>query len=154
MASASLSMTIIPKEVWRSHVAFSVFRTQVVTRHRASRPISMYSLTFCVLVVLPESHQWKPAVQAAAVMLRTPPCRRPVTGQPATRASHIRRAILKTPPSLASHRPAARADPAQTAVRTMSSYHGMDASEVKGVGFNVPLNTLYRSFRGRFLQVK
>jgi len=98
MASASLSMTIIPKEVWRSHVAFSVFRTQVVTRHRASRPISMYSLTFCVLVVLPESHQWKPAVQAAAVMLRTPPCRRPVTGQPATRASHIRRGILRTPP--------------------------------------------------------
>jgi len=33
----------------------------------------MYSLTFCVRVMLPERHQWKPAVQAAAVMLRTPP---------------------------------------------------------------------------------
>jgi len=41
------------------------------TRHRAST--SMYSLTFCVRVMLPERHQWKPAVQAAAVMLRTPP---------------------------------------------------------------------------------
>ena len=48
----------------------------------------MYSLTFCVRVMLPECHQWKPAVQAAAVMLRTPP-------------------------STASHRPAARADPAE-----------------------------------------
>jgi len=39
-------------------------------------------LTFCVHVMLPERHHWKPAVQAAAVMLRTPP------------------------PSMASHRPA------------------------------------------------
>jgi len=29
--------------------------------------------TFCVRFLLPESHQWKPAVQIAAVMLRTPP---------------------------------------------------------------------------------
>jgi len=63
----------------------------------------MYSLTFCVRVMLPERHQWKSAVLATVVMLRTPP-------------------------STASHRPAARADPAQTAVRTMSSYRGMDAS--------------------------
>jgi len=55
-------------------------------RHRAST--SMYSLTFCVRVMSPERHHWKPAVQAAAVMLRTPP-------------------------STASHRPAARADPAE-----------------------------------------
>ena len=41
------------------------------TRHRAST--SMYSLTFCVRFLLPERHQRKPAVQAAAVMLRTPP---------------------------------------------------------------------------------
>ena len=34
---------------------------------------SMYSLTFCVRFLLPERHQRKPAVQAAAVMLRTPP---------------------------------------------------------------------------------
>ena len=33
----------------------------------------MYSLTFCVRVMSPERHHWKPAVQAAAVMLRTPP---------------------------------------------------------------------------------
>jgi len=52
----------------------------------------MYSLTFCVRVMLPERHQWKPAVQAAAVMLRTSPRQRPVTGQPATCA------ILRTPP--------------------------------------------------------
>ena len=41
------------------------------TRHRART--SMYSLIFCVRVLLPERHQWKPAVQAAAVMFRTPP---------------------------------------------------------------------------------
>ena len=41
------------------------------TRHRAST--SMYSLTFCVRFLLPERHQWKPAVQTAEVMLRTPP---------------------------------------------------------------------------------
>jgi len=44
--------------------------------------------------MLPERHQWKPVVQAAAVMLRTPP----VDGQSATPTSHIRRAILRTPP--------------------------------------------------------
>ena len=73
----------------------------------------MYSLTFCVRVMMPERHQWKPAVQAAAVMLRTPP----VDGQsPASQprpTSHIRCAILRTPLSLASHRPAARAHPAE-----------------------------------------
>ena len=42
-----------------------------ITRHTAST--SMYSLTFCVRFLLPERHQRKPAVQAAAVMLRTPP---------------------------------------------------------------------------------
>jgi len=41
------------------------------TRHRAST--SMYLLTFCVRVMSPERHHWKPAVQAATVMLRTPP---------------------------------------------------------------------------------
>jgi len=35
--------------------------------------LNMYSLTFCVRVMLPERHQWKPAVQAVAVMLRPPP---------------------------------------------------------------------------------
>jgi len=41
------------------------------TRHRVST--SMYSLTFYVRVMSPERHQWKPAVQATAAMLRTPP---------------------------------------------------------------------------------
>jgi len=68
----------------------------VVTRHRAST--SMYSLTFCVRVMLLEHHHWKPAVQVAAVMLRTPPRQQPVTDQPATPTSHIRCAILRTPP--------------------------------------------------------
>jgi len=45
--------------------------TLIPTRHRANT--SMYSLTFCVRVMLPERHHWKPAVEAAAVMLRTPP---------------------------------------------------------------------------------
>ena len=36
----------------------------------------MYSLTFCVRFLLPERHQWKPAVQTAAVMLRTAPVTR------------------------------------------------------------------------------
>ena len=48
----------------------------------------MYSLTFCVRVMFPERHQLKPAVQTAAVMLRTPPHRRLVTGKPATPTSH------------------------------------------------------------------
>jgi len=48
-----------------------------LTRHRAST--SMYSLTFCVRVMLPERHQWKSAVQAAAVMLRMPFVVRPRT---------------------------------------------------------------------------
>jgi len=43
----------------------------IETRHREST--SMYSLTFCVRVMSPERHHWKPAVQARAVMLRTPP---------------------------------------------------------------------------------
>ena len=57
-----------------------------------------YSLTFCIRVMSPERHQWKPAVQAATVMLRSPSRRRPVTSQPATPTSHIRRAILRTAP--------------------------------------------------------
>ena len=44
------------------------------TRHRAST--NMYSLTFSVRFLLPERHQWKPAFQTAAVMLRTAPVAR------------------------------------------------------------------------------
>jgi len=86
----------------------------------------MYSLTFCVRFLLPERHQWKPDVQAAAVMLTTP---FPVDGQ--SPANQPRPLLIygaqfwERPPSPAGHRPAARADPAQPAVHTMD---GMDAS--------------------------
>jgi len=62
------------------------------------RITSMYSLTFCVCIMSmsPERHHWKPAVQAASVMLRTPPST--ASHRPASHAHfHIRRAILRTP---------------------------------------------------------
>jgi len=46
-------------------------QTQILTRHKAST--SMYSLTCRVRVMSPEHHQWKPTVQASAVMLRMTP---------------------------------------------------------------------------------
>jgi len=52
------------------------------------------------------------------------PRRRPVTSQPATPTSHTVRNFENAP----RHPPAARADPAQTAIRTMSSYRRTDAS--------------------------
>jgi len=54
------------------------------------------------------------------------PCRRPVAGGPAAPACRMRRAVLVAPP--VARRSATRAEPAQPAVRTMSSYRGMDAS--------------------------
>ena len=45
--------------------------------------------------------------------VKNAPRRRPVTGQAATPTSHIRRAMLRTPPSPTNHRPAARAHPAE-----------------------------------------
>ena len=87
----------------------------------------MYSLTFCVRVMLLERHQWKPAVQAAAVMLRTPP----IDGQsPASQP----RALPYTPRNFENsprHPPVIGQQRAHTppSVRTMSmSYRGMDAS--------------------------
>jgi len=53
------------------------------------------------------------------------PRRRPITGEPAMPTYHIRRATLRMPPVTCQ---SACADPAQPAVRTMSSYRGMDAS--------------------------
>jgi len=95
-------------------------------RHRAST--SIYSLTFCIHFLLPERHQRNPAVHATAVMLRTPP----VDGQsPASQPRPLPiygAQFWEHPPSPASQRPAARADPAQPAARTMSSYRGMDTS--------------------------
>ena len=56
--------------------------------HRTST--SMYLLTFCVRVMSPERHHWKPAAKAAAVMLRT----LHVDGQsPASSAHRPRRAF-------------------------------------------------------------
>jgi len=52
------------------------------------------------------------------------PHRRPVTGQPATPTSHIRCAILRTPPSHASHRPTAHADPAERSHYVVISWDG------------------------------
>ena len=88
-------------------------------RHRASTSM-YYSLTFCVRFLLPERHQWKPAVQTAAVVFRTPRRRR--AGR--ARFPYAARGFWGAP----RRRPAASADPAQPAVRTMSSYRGMDAS--------------------------
>ena len=85
----------------------------------------MYSLTFCVRVMLPELHQRKPAVQAAAVMLRTPPST--ASHRPASHAH-----FPYTPRNFenAPHPPVTCQQRAQTppSVRTMSSYRGMDAS--------------------------
>jgi len=88
----------------------------------------MYSLTFCVRFLLPERHQWKPAFQTAAVMLRTPPVGgRSPAGLPRPLPVCGAR-FWGRRPSPAGRRPAARADPAQPAVRTISSYRGIDAS--------------------------
>jgi len=66
------------------------------TRHRAST--SMYSLTFLRSRYVAR----RPPVEARSPDCRSnvenAPRRRLVTGKPATRTSHIRRAILRTPP--------------------------------------------------------
>jgi len=92
----------------------------MLTRHRAST--SMYSLTFCVRFLLPERHQWKARIPDCRSNVENGPRRRPVAGGPAAPACRMRRAVFGAPPV------ATRADPAQPAVRTMSSYRGMDAS--------------------------
>jgi len=86
----------------------------------------MYSQTFCVRIMLPERHQWQTAVQAAAVMLRTPP----VDGQsPASQPSSlpIYGAQFWERPR---HPPVTGQQRAHTppSIRTVSSYRGMDTS--------------------------
>jgi len=71
------------------------------------------SLTFCVRAMLPERHQWKSTVQAAAVMLRTPPVDGQSPASPAMPTCYIWRTILRMPPIPASRRPAACLDPAE-----------------------------------------
>jgi len=77
--------------------------------------------------MLPECQQWKPAAQAAAVMLRTP---RPSTAshQPASHG-HFPYTLLNFE-NAPHHLPVTGQQRAQTlpSVRTMSSYRGMDAS--------------------------
>jgi len=74
--------------------------------------------------MLPESRQWKPAVQAATVMLRTPP----VDGQ--SLASQSRPLPIydaqfwEYSPSPAGHRPAALADPAERSHYVVISWDG------------------------------
>jgi len=86
----------------------------------------MYSLTFCVRFLLPERHQRKPAVQAAA-MLRTL-----LSTANHRRASHAHfpytaRNFENAPVTHQSAASSARR-PRQPAFRTMSSYRGMDTS--------------------------
>ena len=102
------------------------YSSTYTTRHTAST--SMYLLTFCVRFLLAERHQWKPAFQTAAVMLRTPPVGgRSPAGRPLPLPVCSAR-FWGRPPSPAGRRPATRADPAQPAVRTMSTYRRIDAS--------------------------
>jgi len=62
-------------------------------------------------------------VYLSGASLPSPPS---AAGRPAAAASRMRRAVLGATP--VARRLAARADPAQPAVRTISSYRGMDAS--------------------------
>jgi len=66
-----VTICILPRFNFHARDFLLVGLKIIITRHRAST--SMYSLTFCIRFLLPERHQRKPAVQAAAVMLRTPP---------------------------------------------------------------------------------
>ena len=78
------------------------------------------------------------------VEARSPDCRgnvenAPVGGRASAAAGRPRplpvcgaRFWVRPPPSPAGRRPTVRADPAQPAVRTMSSYRGMDASLLLG----------------------
>jgi len=72
----------------------------------------------------PERHYWKPAVQAAAVMLRTSP----VDGQlPASQPRPLPiygAQVWERPPSLAGHRPPARAHPAERSHYVVISQDG------------------------------
>jgi len=91
------------------------------TRHRASR--SMYSLTFCVRFLLPE-HCLRSNVEN--IPLSTANQRWASHAHFPYTACNFENAPRH--PSVSSQQPAARAEPAQPAVCTMSSYREMDAS--------------------------
>jgi len=74
--------------------------------------------------MLPERHQWKPAVQAAAVMLRTPPIdSQSLDTQPRPFPIYGTQ-FWERPPSSASHQPAARAYPAERSHYVVISQDG------------------------------
>ena len=86
----------------RQRYAEQAYNHNIITRHRATT--SMYSLTFCVRVMSPSRHHWKPAVQAGAVMLRTPPIHgQSPASQPRPLATYGAQWMLRTPPSPAGH---------------------------------------------------
>ena len=91
----------------------------MLSRHRASTLVLANILRSLIVARTPSEEARSPGrrsnVENAAV-----------GGGPAAPASRMRRAGLGAPP--VARRRAARADPAQPAVRTMSSYGGMDAS--------------------------
>jgi len=105
----------------------------------------MYSLTFCVRFLLPECHQWKARIPDCHSNVENAPRRRPVADGPAAPSCRMRRAVFGAPPVAGRRRasgyerrrpaPATHADPAQPAVRTLSSYRGMDASLELGLRY-------------------
>ena len=115
--------TLICSFVWMC-VAAERFLILIATRHRAST--SMYSVTFCVRVTSPERHHWKTAVQTAAVILRTPPSTASYRPASHARFPYTARNFENAP----RHPPVTGQQCAYIppSVRTMSSYHGMDAS--------------------------
>jgi len=60
-----------PWNVHRHQIMSRKVRQNIATVNQAYSKQVLYSLTFCIRVMLPERHHWKPAVQATAVMLRT-----------------------------------------------------------------------------------
>jgi len=107
------SCTKSPQQIQKKSTVYKKSWTSRYVGMLCKKSTSMYSLTFCDRVMSPERHHWKPAVQAAAVMLRTSP----VDGQlPASQPRPLPiygAQFWERLPSPASHRPVARADPAE-----------------------------------------
>jgi len=111
---------------WRCAVlGMRSLRTIYWTRHRASdKHVLANILRSRYVARTPPLEARSPGRRSN---VENAPRRRPVTGQAATPASHIRRAILRTSPVTCRYTGQQRAHTAAS-VRTMSSYHGMDAS--------------------------
>jgi len=80
----------------------------------------MYSLTFCIRVMSPERHHWKPAVHGAAVMLRTLPSTASYRPASHARFPYTARNFENVP----HHRPAACAHPAERSHYVVISHDG------------------------------